>query len=270
MLRPEDDARAFERAERVYEVLEPWFSSDEYRILRADVYEWHARVVTPWRAARVLLAGDAAHEMPPHLGQGMCSGVRDAANLGWKLGRVVRGESPIELLDTYESERSPHVSTFVAVSAHMANDVETTPTSPDGAEPPVVEPETLRPRIGPGVRAEDEPAGTLSAQPRLSDDRLLDDAIGYRFAVVGEPACLAAASEQSKRSWQTLDMGVLDGHDDEVIAWLRGLGASAVILRPDRYVFGAAGTASELDGLTALLEAQLAGAEVLAANAADV
>jgi 3-(3-hydroxy-phenyl)propionate hydroxylase len=269
MLRPEDDTTAMERIERVHEVLEPWFSSDQYRILRADVYEWHAIVVTPWRTGRLLLAGDAAHEMPPHLGQGMCSGIRDALNLGWKLRRVVQGESSVELLDTYESERSPHVTTFVTISAQMANDVETMEpqASPEGAEPPVRETEALRPPIGPGVRADHGTAGTLSAQPTLSDGRLLDDAAGYRFAVVGDPGCLAAASAQTKQSWQALDVAVLDGQHEAVIEWLSGLGASAALLRPDRYIFGTAETASELDGLTELLEAQLLGARMAAGTA---
>jgi 3-(3-hydroxy-phenyl)propionate hydroxylase len=269
MLRPADDTRAMESIDRAHKVLEPWFSSDQYRILRADVYEWHATVATPWRAGRLLLAGDAAHEMPPHLGQGMCSGIRDALNLGWKLRRVVRGESPIELLDTYEGERSPHVSTFVTISAKMANDVETMQpqASPEAAEPPVKETEALRPPIGPGVRAEGGPAGTLGAQPALSDGRLLDDAAGYRFAVVGDPACLASVSEHTKQTWEALDLAVLDGQHEGVIEWLRGLGASAALLRPDRYIFGTAETGCELDGLTELLEAQLVGARMAAGSA---
>jgi 3-(3-hydroxy-phenyl)propionate hydroxylase len=269
MLRPDDDTVEMERIEHVHEVLSPWFSADQYHVLRADVYEWHAIVVTPWRAGRLVVAGDAAHEMPPHLGQGMCSGIRDALNLAWKLRRVVRGESPIELLDTYEEERSPHVTTFVTISAQMANNVETMQpqASPDGAETPVTETEALRPPIGPGVRAEAGPAGTLSAQPTLSDGRLLDDAVGYRFAVVGDPACLAAVSEQTRRSWQALEVAVLDGQHDNVLTWLGGLGASAALLRPDRYLLGTAETASEIDALTELLEARLAVAHLAAGSA---
>lgn len=264
MLRPEDDTSAMERIERVHEVLAPWFSADQYRILRADVYEWHALTATPWRTGRLLLAGDAAHEMPPHLGQGMCSGIRDAFNLAWKLGRVIRGESPIELLDTYETERGPHVTTFVTISASMANDVERAgpQESADGAEPLVKETELLRPPIGPGVCADGDAAGTLSAQPALSDGRMLDDAVGYRFALVGDPACLDAVSERTRRSWQALDVAVVDGHHAAVLEWLRGLGASAALVRPDRYLFGTARTAPELDGLTELLYDRLADARM--------
>ena len=58
---------------------------------------------------RVFLAGDAAHAMPPWIGQGMCAGVRDVANLCWKLGAVLRGSLPESVLDTYQAERQPHV-----------------------------------------------------------------------------------------------------------------------------------------------------------------
>jgi 2-polyprenyl-6-methoxyphenol hydroxylase-like FAD-dependent oxidoreductase len=60
-----------------------------------------------YRSGRVLLAGDAAHIHAPHGGQGLNTGVQDAVNLGWKLAQVVHGTSPIDLLDTYHTERHP-------------------------------------------------------------------------------------------------------------------------------------------------------------------
>lgn len=91
MLRPDDDAYEFERTEHAYDLISRWLKPHEYRVLRSDVYEWRSLTADPWRVGRVFLAGDAAHTMPPHLGQGMCSGIRDSANLAWKLGRVLRG-----------------------------------------------------------------------------------------------------------------------------------------------------------------------------------
>jgi 3-(3-hydroxy-phenyl)propionate hydroxylase len=259
MMRPEDDVAEFERIERVHEVLSPWFRADQYRVLRADVYEWNSVVATPWRSGRLLIAGDAAHQMPPHLGQGMCTGIRDALNLAWKLGRIVRGESEIGLLGTYESERMPHATTFVEVSAHMANDIERMQPEPssDQGEPEPAETEPLRPPLGPGVRGDGPHAGMLSAQPALRDGRLLDDVVGYRFAVVGDPACLSAVDEEIRQAWAEVDVAVIDGQHDEVIAWVRALGADAVILRPDRYIFGTAEGPSELARLTDALTGHL-------------
>ncbi|ULR56186.1 FAD-dependent monooxygenase [Streptomyces deccanensis] len=82
---------------------------DQIEILRATVYSHHVRFAARFRSGRVFLAGDAAHAMPPWIGQGMAAGVRDAANLCWKLDAVLRGELPDSVLDSYETERKPHV-----------------------------------------------------------------------------------------------------------------------------------------------------------------
>ncbi|MCY1141627.1 bifunctional 3-(3-hydroxy-phenyl)propionate/3-hydroxycinnamic acid hydroxylase [Actinoplanes sp. Pm04-4] len=82
---------------------------DEVEILRAVIYSHHVRFATRWRIGRIFLAGDAAHVMPPWIGEGMASGVRDVANLCWKLAAVLNGELPDSALDTYEIERQPHV-----------------------------------------------------------------------------------------------------------------------------------------------------------------
>jgi 3-(3-hydroxy-phenyl)propionate hydroxylase len=270
MLRPQDDAREFERVDRAYQLLSPWFKADEYRILRDDVYEWRSIVPSPWRRGRMMIAGDAAHTMPPMLGQGMCSGIRDALNLAWKLPRVINGQSPIELLDTYESERRPHTTVFVEISARLANDIEhmEPEAPPEGVAPPTTTSEVLRPQIGPGVRDDAaEPAGVLSAQPRLADGRLLDDEVGFRFAVVGDLETLAAAAPATREAWKGLDVAVLDQRHDEVIEWARSLGANAVMIRPDRYIFGIAESGADLDRLTDLLATQLTGAQLVAETA---
>ncbi|NED65035.1 FAD-binding monooxygenase, partial [Streptomyces sp. SID10244] len=84
-------------------------TEDNVEILRAVVYSHHVRVADRWRVGRVFLAGDAAHAMPPWIGQGMASGVRDAANLCWKLAAVIDGSLPESALDSYQLEREPHV-----------------------------------------------------------------------------------------------------------------------------------------------------------------
>ncbi|WP_275693171.1 FAD-dependent monooxygenase [Nocardioides sp. TF02-7] len=85
-------------------------------VIRARVYTHHARVAGRFRSGRVLLAGDAAHLMPVWQGQGFNSGIRDAANLAWKLAAVLRGHSGDALLDTYDVERRPHATAMVNLS----------------------------------------------------------------------------------------------------------------------------------------------------------
>lgn len=88
-------------------------------ITRKVVYAFHARVASRWKAGRVLLAGDAAHLTPPFAGQGMNSGVRDAANLAWKLAAVVKGRLPASLLDSYETERKPHAWSLIQMAVRI-------------------------------------------------------------------------------------------------------------------------------------------------------
>ncbi|MEU9265955.1 bifunctional 3-(3-hydroxy-phenyl)propionate/3-hydroxycinnamic acid hydroxylase [Streptomyces sp. NPDC048251] len=107
---PGDDERQLTTDEAIHAMVSRYgIDREGIRILRATVYSHHVRFAARFRVGRVFLAGDAAHAMPPWIGQGMAAGVRDAANLCWKLAAVLRGELPDSVLDTYEAERKPHV-----------------------------------------------------------------------------------------------------------------------------------------------------------------
>ena len=108
MLLPGEDPEHIKQPHVIEGLLNSWMPAGAYRIERAAVYTFHGLVAERWRSGRVLIAGDAAHQTPPFLGQGMCAGIRDAANLAWKLARVINRGAPDALLDTYERERSPH------------------------------------------------------------------------------------------------------------------------------------------------------------------
>jgi 3-(3-hydroxy-phenyl)propionate hydroxylase len=191
MLMPHDDAATITRSERVYELLRPWnIDPAKSTIERAVVYTFHSALSTRWRRSRLLLAGDAAHQMPPFLGQGMCSGLRDAANLAWKLRDVVIGDAPDALLDTYESERMEHVRAYIELAVELGSVIQT--TDPEKARQRdndlIANPTMLRPiapPLGPGLHGDaPPPAARRAAQPRLDDGTLLDDHVGYRFAVL--------------------------------------------------------------------------------------
>ncbi|MEV7009197.1 bifunctional 3-(3-hydroxy-phenyl)propionate/3-hydroxycinnamic acid hydroxylase [Streptosporangium sp. NPDC051022] len=251
MLKDGDDARAFEHPARTYDLLSRWLTPGSYRILRTDVYEWHARLVHGWRQGRVLLAGDAAHEMPPMLGQGMCSGLRDATNLAWKLSAVLAGADQA-LLDTYESERSPHVRPYIVESARQANMIE---AFADPAARPAPGPAQVlvrhRPLLGRGLAPEPaEPVGQLSPQPRTADGTLLDDLVGYRFLVAGNEPTIGGVSDATRATWSRLGFAVLDDPPAEMAAWLSSHGADAVIIRPDRYTHAAVSGSAALDEAT--------------------
>lgn len=103
-----------------WRLLEPWGRTPENTTLeRHAVYTFQARWADTWNQGRLLIAGDAAHLMPPFAGQGMCSGLRDAANLAWKLDMVLRGTADDELLDSYTTERRDHLQHAISLSVAL-------------------------------------------------------------------------------------------------------------------------------------------------------
>jgi 3-(3-hydroxy-phenyl)propionate hydroxylase len=214
LLPGEDDetATSFHMARRLLAAHRPDLSPED--VVRQRVYVFHALIAAKWRRGPVFLLGDAAHMMPPFAGQGLNTGLRDAANLAWKLAAVVRGELGPALLDSYERERRPHAEAMLRLSLRRGSIVMTTNRARayarDAAatlvrrvpslrrrlerlplKPPARYTEGLVVRLGgssePGI------AGTMLPQPRvlLADGRVrrLDDLLGNWFALVAvEPA----------------------------------------------------------------------------------
>jgi 3-(3-hydroxy-phenyl)propionate hydroxylase len=263
MLMPGDAPEQMTREETVWRLLAPWLKPGDARIERGALYTFHSLVASRWRDRRLLIAGDAAHQTPPFLGQGMCAGIRDAANLAWKVARVARGVAPDTLLDTYQTEREAHVRVFIDTAVRLGGIIQTTDPQvaaerdrrflATGKEEIV----NLAPRLGPGVHTGDPPAGEVFPQPRLADGRRLDAAIGgYRFALLADRALTSPAlAERCKSS----DIATVPA-DGEAGEWLRRHGACAVLLRPDRYIYGLARDGA---GLEALIEPLLVRAEAL-------
>jgi 3-(3-hydroxy-phenyl)propionate hydroxylase len=113
----ETDAELAARASELVAPLAARLGMGTGAVERAAVYEFRGRVARRFRWGRVLLAGDAAHQMPPFLGQGLCTGLRDVGNLAWKLAYVVDGRATPDLLDTYTRERRPHALRTVRLTA---------------------------------------------------------------------------------------------------------------------------------------------------------
>ena len=105
-----EDPKVVATADATWKLLSRWITPEDGTLWRQASYRFHALVADQWRVGRVFVAGDAAHQQPPFLGQGMCQGIRDVANLSWKLGAVLRGEAQETLLDSYGLERKAHVT----------------------------------------------------------------------------------------------------------------------------------------------------------------
>lgn len=121
MLKPGQSREEMEAPETIRRQLARHVDVDRFEVLRHLVYTFNALIADRWRDRRVLLAGDAAHMTPQFIGQGMNAGVRDAFNLGWKLHAVLRGQACEGLLDTYESERRPHVKAMIREAVRIKN-----------------------------------------------------------------------------------------------------------------------------------------------------
>lgn len=182
---------------------------DRVDVIRRRVYTHHSRIAGEFRRGRLLLAGDAAHLMPVWQGQGYNSGIRDAANLGWKLAAVVSGRAGDKLLDTYDMERRKHARAMIDLSTMVGRVISPTNRRVAGARDLLVRSASIVPtlkryvlemRFKPMPRYEhgavvhanpgraDSPVGTLFIQPRVDtrdqQDVLLDDVLGPWFAVL--------------------------------------------------------------------------------------
>jgi 3-(3-hydroxy-phenyl)propionate hydroxylase len=122
-LHPGETVAEMSAPQRFKALLRPWIaptSGTGLRVLRAAEYTFRARLADRWRAGRVFLLGDAAHQTPPFVGQGLGSGLRDVQNLCWKLALVLKhpdvhpGEA--ELLDSYQAERRAHVRSQIRLA----------------------------------------------------------------------------------------------------------------------------------------------------------
>lgn len=261
MVLPEDDRDALVQPASLWQMVAPWVRPEQARLERAAIYTFHSVIADRWRAGRLFLAGDACHQTPPFLGQGMCAGIRDAANLAWKLHAVLAGRAPDALLDSYASERKPHVHALIALAVRLGNIIQTTDAALAAqrdakfraGQPEIFE---LPPQLlGAGAfdAAPGSPAGQPFPQPRLPDGSLLDELLGRRSAVIGSQAILASATPATAERWRRSDALVIAPPAPAVEAWLQSHNANAVILRPDRYIVGVARTGSDLDRISQYL-----------------
>ncbi|MEZ5826142.1 MAG: bifunctional 3-(3-hydroxy-phenyl)propionate/3-hydroxycinnamic acid hydroxylase [Geminicoccaceae bacterium] len=233
LLDGESDAE-MTRPESVWPCLGRWLQPHEAVIERAAVYTFHALLAGQWRRDRLLIAGDAAHQTPPFMGQGMCTGIRDAANLAWKLALVVRGESDAGLLDSYQGERLAHARSYIETAVRLGRLINAADSRsaleaamPAGGGGATMR--SIRPSLGPGPGS-GRLRGTLFDQPLLADGRRLDDAVNYAPVLLTGP-----------RSFHRLDppAGVdlfRGGEGSDIARALEEAGTDAVLLRPDRYV----------------------------------
>lgn len=246
MIHADETDEQAEDPEFVARLLAPFVPHpDKVDVIRRRVYTHHSRIAGNFRKGRFMLAGDAAHLMPVWQGQGYNSGIRDAANLGWKLAAVVNGQADDALLDSYDSERRKHARAMIDLSTLVGRVI--SPTNRKiamvrdklirGASVvPALKRYVLEMRFKPMPRYDqgavyhpkpptaDSPTGTLFIQPRVDTREqagvLLDDVIGLNFAVLcwnNNPRALLG--EQAYARWKALGARFIAARPQTQLFW---------------------------------------------------
>jgi 3-(3-hydroxy-phenyl)propionate hydroxylase len=261
-------------------LLARWLPRDKARIWRAAAYRFKAVVADKWRKGRVLLAGDAAHLMPPFLGQGMCQGIRDAANLEWKLARVLSSQSPDDVLDTYQAERRSHVYEVIKAAKILGTIIgELDPGKARARDRKLIAEQggSVKPKLRqafiPGIfdgllLKGSSGSGKVFPQPfvRLGTDWVRLDNLTESKAILvlkeapnaSVMAALAPLRHAADLLLATIDfrggkgtIGLLSIEERESILsnWFDAYNCAAVLVRPDHYVYGTTDKPSEADAL---------------------
>jgi 3-(3-hydroxy-phenyl)propionate hydroxylase len=203
-------------------------------LVRSAVYRFHAVVAPHMQRGNVFLAGDSAHQTPPFAGQGLNSGMRDAVNLAWKMAFIKRGIASSKILDTYSTERVPHVRSTVGHAVDMGRLID-----------------QLAGKVSHGVDVESGYGGTRPApyleagvvvgdDPRVGHQFWFHSEVSKAVTTNGASFAVVAASEiPLPEELRTLGSIV-------VVAPEAIEGTYAVVVRPDRYVAAVAQNENEL------------------------
>jgi len=279
---PGETSQEMLEPERIMSLIDAWTPRETYEIRRAAVYQFHAATADRWQKGKVFIGGDAAHQTPPFIGQGMNSGMRDVINFAWKLPLVIQGTCSPELLHSYETERNAHshdlVDWAVSVGRLMDHTACVERAQRDGLPTPAT-PTSLKssgygqgrslPPIRQGIVMEDQvgdnsSTGHLFAQPLVTTNEgatvRLDDVLGTGFALVKSTETNLEISHSSQKLLTLLnipviclaDLTVVQGRIDHLFEQ-----SEAAIIRPDRVVFGHTDDLNTIDDLVTQLAKKL-------------
>jgi 3-(3-hydroxy-phenyl)propionate hydroxylase len=268
-LLPSETADDYGTLEALRDLIAPWvndLADDQLELVRVTEYTFRAQIADRWRDRNVFLLGDAAHLTPPFIGQGMGAGLRDAANLAWKLAGVVSGDLSPSLLDSYEQERKPHARTMIGLAlvigwamtagGRVGNAIRRT-IAPrlhliPGMRDKILDgrtPALSRSVLVIKTRKPTQLAGTLCPNPVLAGGERLDSVLGDGFAII----TTRRPNEYQRALLENRGAVVhIATRGSQLERWLRRGHAAAAIIRPDRTVMSAG------RNLTALCEAVVA------------
>ncbi len=258
---PGEPIEELNQESRAWELLVPWDVHPENATLeRHAVYTFQARAAEQWQVGRVFLAGDAAHQMPPFAGQGMCAGIRDAANLAWKLDLVLEGLAGHEILATYDEERRPSANAAIDFSMDLGKVI----CVPDPAEAAARDEAMAAGYDGgisevpglPGIASGLIAAGTtLAGEPcpqGAVEGRWFDDVHGVGWRLITVASEFESIDSELDAWFKSIGGAVVSVTDASVdlINWFGRHDICWALQRPDFQLFG---TATNREGAIALL-----------------
>jgi 2-polyprenyl-6-methoxyphenol hydroxylase-like FAD-dependent oxidoreductase len=261
-----------------WQLLEPFDARpDNARLEKHAVYRFQARWVDEWRRGRVLLAGDAAHQTPPFAGQGLCAGLRDAANLAWKLDLVLRDRAGDALLDTYGLERGPHAQAVIELAIEMGRLIcvadPTEAAARDeallaGYDGTLIDVPPFPPFTAGLVHHGSPGAGQLFVQGEVEHGGRrgrFDDLVGAGWRLVTTADALSDSLDDDLARWfeaiggRIVPVGTAGAStvdvDGTYADWFAAHGVVAALQRPDFVLYGAARTGPEIGTLLEALRA---------------
>lgn len=248
-LRDGESAADYQDLEALTPLLAPWDTdTTDFEVVRLAEYTFRAKLADRWHREGVFILGDAAHLTPPFIGQGMGAGIRDAANLAWKVAAVVDGTLPAVVLDSYEAERAPHARAMIRLASLVGRAMTAGGPVGDRLRGVVVPLLVHLPGVRGRVLDSTTPAlaasalnhrrrwrsgavGSLCPNPVLAAGERLDDVVGDRFVLVSRTAPSAALAARLA----ALDVVVLPADDVAELGRLLGRHQAALV-RPDRTV----------------------------------
>lgn len=267
MLLEDESKESFNTTAAAWSLLERWgWHSGNAILERHAVYTFRAAIADVWRKGRVLLAGDAAHVMPPFAAQGLCGGIRDVAALSWRLDALLRNTATDEVLESYQAERPPAIRPFIDFAMNLGRmsclrDPQERNRALQAAR--AAGSKFPAPPLGRSsfTREGDPSSGTLSIQGRVRQhgrSGRFDDLVGQGFMLIGNNVDPALNLNMTQRSFlqavgaRTLGIGTrctVQDIDGAYRRWFEQLDARAILVRPDSYIYGAGDASHIIDDL---------------------
>ena len=218
----------------IWNFLKPWLNKKEAFLERKAIYTFQSAISRKWIKGRIFLAGDAAHLMPPFMGQGMCAGIRDVSNLAWKISKCLRHKHDKNLLNSYQSERFSNVKEYIETTMRMGefvNAVESIKITDnisfgkDGIESM----KSIKPNLGRGLgKQKDNCRGKIFPQFKLKNKKYLDEEFSTKPILV--------LSSKFKKKINSKIKLIKSNNVSGLDIYLKNINSKAIIVRPDRFI----------------------------------